>query len=238
MRNKGFIHTEETKEKMRKKAFGRKHSEESKIKIKIARSKQIIKHSEETKNKISIAHKGKKFSTSHIESLSISHTGLKQTEITKQKKRDFFKDKPLLEEHKKKIGLANKGNVLSKEHKEILSIFHINNPNRIFKDTSIEKKIKEILIKYNILFKQNVPIKGIANVDFYLYNLNIIIQCDGCYYHGCPEHHPEITRTKERDSIQTQKLTDAGFKVFRFWEHEINKSPEECINRIKHFLLI
>lgn len=35
----------------------------------------------------------RQFTEAHIENLRKSHTGLKQTEITKQKKRDFFKDK-------------------------------------------------------------------------------------------------------------------------------------------------
>lgn len=38
---------------------GKKHTEETKLKIKKARSKQIIKHSEETKNKIGNYHRGK-----------------------------------------------------------------------------------------------------------------------------------------------------------------------------------
>lgn len=221
----------------------------------------------------------RKFTQQHIENLRKSHTGLKQTEITKQKKRDFFKDKPLSKEHAKKISEsrlrrkkelgfinspetrknmseARKGMVLSiktrekmsenrkgskhynfgkkisEESKKKMSIIKINNPNRKFKETLIEYKIKKELEIRNITFKQNHPTLNIANVDFFIPTLGIIIECDGCFWHGCPEHNPTWDKRIQKDALKTKKLTEAGFKVFRFWEHEINKSPEECIDRV------
>jgi len=53
--NKGVPCKEETKSKLK----DRKRTEETKSKIKSARSKQVIMHSEETKKKISDSHKGK-----------------------------------------------------------------------------------------------------------------------------------------------------------------------------------
>ena len=36
----------------------------------------------------------------------------------------------------------------------------------------------------------------------------------------------------ERDSKNTQLLSEKGYKVLRFWEHEIMKSPEKCFQKI------
>ena len=48
---------------------GKKHSEETKEKIKQKRKLQIISHSQETKDKIGKSHKGKKLTKEHIEKL-------------------------------------------------------------------------------------------------------------------------------------------------------------------------
>lgn len=53
----GKKHSEETKEKIRKKAIGRKASEETRKKLSLARSKRVI--TKETREKISISNSGK-----------------------------------------------------------------------------------------------------------------------------------------------------------------------------------
>ena len=64
---------------------------------------------------------------------------------------------------------------------------------------------------------------------------------DGCYWHGCPEHHTQpatnheywakkITRNIERDAETTDHLQRAGWTVLRFWEHE---DPELVADRVQ-----
>lgn len=50
--------------------FNKKHKPESRLKIKQARSKQIIMHSDETKKKIGDAHRGRKFSPERCKKMS------------------------------------------------------------------------------------------------------------------------------------------------------------------------
>lgn len=38
-----------------------------------------------------------------------------------------------------------------------------------------------------------------------------------------------------RDKHVNQVLTDQGYKVLRFWEHEINSDVEGCFKTIKNF---
>lgn len=109
----------------------------------------------------------------------------------------------------------------------------INNPTHIFKDTSIEIKIEIELQKRGINYQKQVSLCNIANVDFFLPDYKIIIQADGCYWHNCPIHFPKnIIKRTEKDTRQDTGLKENGFNVYRFWEHEINESVEECINRI------
>ena len=164
-----------------------------------------------------------------------------------------MKGKHQSEEHKKKIGFKNsislKNRKLSEEHKinigkgvlkrkEKLGYINspgsrrkmreakINNPNKVFKNTSIELKIEEELKRRNINYQKQVPLCKIAIVDFYLPEYRIVIQCDGDYWHN-------LSGYKERDENQDRVLTFNGFNVYRFWEHEINKSVENCFYKIK-----
>ncbi len=118
-----------------------------------------------------------------------------------------------------------KGHIMSVKTKQKIREWQVNHPNLIFKDTSIELKVEAELIKRNINYQKQVPLCKIAIVDFYLPEYRIVIQCDGDYWHNRSE-------TKEKDERQNKVLAFNGFNVYRFWEHEINKSVEECINRV------
>jgi len=163
-------------------------------------------------------------------------TGWKQSEETKRKiglaNSIALKGKKLSKETKKKISEKMKGKTHTKEVKQRLREWNINNPNRKFKDTSIELRMEIELLRRNINYQKQVPLCKIAIVDFYLPEHRIVIQCDGCFYHGCPIHNPNYIKNKERDERQDKVLTFNGFNVYRFWEHEINKSVEKCINKI------
>lgn len=61
----------------------------------------------------------------------------------------------------------------------------------------------------------------------------VAVFCDGCFWHGCPEHgrrptvhnahywSPKIAGNRERDARHTAALEHAGWTVLRFWEHEL-----------------
>ena len=63
---------------------------------------------------------------------------------------------------------------------------------------------------------------------------------DGCYWHGCPDHHTQpttnaaywadkITRNIERDTETTTYLQQAGWTVLRCWEHEDAESVADRV---------
>lgn len=136
----------------------------------------------------------------------------KQTEETKQRRRGRPSN--------------SKGILWTEKAKQQKSEWHINHPNKKFTNTKIEQKIAAELTKRGIYYQQNIGLCNIANVDFYLPKHRIVIQADGDYWHNLPGR-------KESDTTQDKVLSINGFNVYRFWEHEINGSPEECINKIK-----
>ena len=144
-----------------------------------------------------------------------------------------LKGRVLTKEWKKKIGIANSKRVWREESKNKLRQWHINNPNIKFKDTSIELKVEAELQKKQIKYKKQKSLNNVGIVDFYLPKYKIVIECDGCYWHNCPTHGKgEVKNCSKKDRRKDSVLITNGYKIYRFWEHEINKSPERCINTL------
>jgi very-short-patch-repair endonuclease len=93
------------------------------------------------------------------------------------------------------------------------------------KNTDIEIIVEQELLKRHIPYLKQVPILGIALVDFLLSN-GIVIQCDGDYWHSS-------LKQKEKDMNQDFILTLNDYKIFRFTGIEIKGSVGECINKIE-----
>jgi very-short-patch-repair endonuclease len=251
--NKGRKRSEESKRKQSKATKGRKqnHKQDCRCCACIAKRGEYNgrKCSEDTKKKISKANKGKKRSKIVKRIMSESRKGKKKAPFTAEHKINMRKNhkgmfgKKHSVETRTKLGdihkrleskpPSQKGKQQSKEHKNKIREAHIKKPNKKFQDTSIELKIESELQNRKINYQKQVPLCKIARVDFYLPEHRIVIQCDGCYWHGCPIHNPSWTKSKARDEQQDRVLTFNGFNVYRFWEHDINESPEKCIDKLK-----
>jgi len=108
--------------------------------------------------------------------------------------------------------------------------------NQTYSNNKLEHRIAIALKEAKFEYLQNKRIQKIAIVDFYLPNFSIIIQCDGCYWHGCEKCCPDRNTNRHKiDVEQDKKLKLAGFRVFRFWEHEITTDIQKCINKIQRY---
>lgn len=96
--------------------------------------------------------------------------------------------------------------------------------------TSIEIKMEEALKRKKIYYKKQLPIGNITVVDFYLPEYNVVIYCDGSFWHH--SDWAEKQGIKEKDKRQKEFLENNNYKVFRFSELEINQSVENCLNII------
>lgn len=113
------------------------------------------------------------------------------------------------------------------------------------KDTSIEKKLHQILDHIHIKYKKHYtvyhPKMGLHQVDIMLLDHEgkpaLGIEADGCYFHGCSKHHPTSKFRKQaqkRDRLIDSCLKDLGIKLIRLWEHDINtgKIPIELYQEV------
>lgn len=124
----------------------------------------------------------------------------------------------------KKSGLSRKRYI--EEHPKECQRMKFLRLNRIFpRISSIEQKLKLEFEKQNIVFKTQIPIhfinKKYCITDFFFPSSKIVVFCDGDYWHN-------LENTKKKDKEQNKFLHQMGFKVLRFWEHEIKSSPEKC----------
>ena len=99
----------------------------------------------------------------------------------------------------------------------------------IKKDTKIELITEKELMLRCIKYQKQVPLEKICIPDFYLPKYRVVIFCDGDYWHNLPHY-------KIRDKRINKTLRQKGYKVYRFWEHEIEDSISNCIDKLCAFL--
>ncbi|MFB9956860.1 very short patch repair endonuclease [Cellulomonas denverensis] len=112
------------------------------------------------------------------------------------------------------------------------------------RDTVPELAVRRLLhargYRYRVDFAPMPGLRRRADIVFTRSRISVFI--DGCFWHGCPDHgrsnfahNPEywpgkIAGNIARDSDTNSRLTEAGWTVLRFWEHE---TPDDVVARIE-----
>lgn len=97
------------------------------------------------------------------------------------------------------------------------------------KNTKPELALRRALWRRGLRFRVYY---GKEKIDIAFPSKKVAIFVDGCFWHGCPIHshlpkshknywHPKLKRNLERDQAKNQRLKTEGWKVLRFWEHEL-----------------
>ena len=111
------------------------------------------------------------------------------------------------------------------------------------KNTKPEMKLRKILWSkgwrgYRV---RNNSIYGKPDIYFPKYKTAVFV--DGCFWHKCPECYREpksrkefwvskLNRNVQRDGEVDKELDKLGFKVLRYWEHEIKTNAEKVAESI------
>ena len=80
--------------------------------------------------------------------------------------------------------------------------------------TSIEKIVYDFLLSKGVLFEKQKLINGKFTVDVYIPDFNLVIECDGKYWHS-------LQRSINNDKAKNAYLTKCGFNMLRLGEDEI-----------------
>jgi very-short-patch-repair endonuclease len=101
------------------------------------------------------------------------------------------------------------------------------------KDTDIEILFKEFLSKEPFAFKHSYLFQTDKHnhlFDFYIKDLNLLIETDGDYWHGNKGELKDWQLNQiEIDKTYTKAAIKEGFKVIRFWGSSIKKNCYECV---------
>ncbi|MEU4066571.1 very short patch repair endonuclease [Streptomyces wedmorensis] len=110
------------------------------------------------------------------------------------------------------------------------------------RDTKPERALRSALHRQGLRYRVGVrPIPSLRRTaDVVFSRARVAVFMDGCYWHGCPEHHrpakkgaefwqDKIEGNRKRDAETNQALSEAGWLVIRVWEHE---DPEQASHRV------
>lgn len=116
------------------------------------------------------------------------------------------------------------------------------------KGTKLELLFGKLLWNAGIRYRKNDK-SVIGKPDFVIKSAKIAIFCDGEFWHGrnwdirkydhksnCDFWYSKIEHNIERDKEVNAELDKQGWKVFRFWETEITKEPDVCLNMILSYM--
>ena len=116
------------------------------------------------------------------------------------------------------------------------------------KGTKLELLFGKLLWNAGVRYRKNDK-TVFGKPDFVIRKMKIAIFCDGGFWHGrnweerkndhkinCDFWHSKIERNIRRDKEVNEQLKAQGWTVFRFWETEITKESDKCLNRILNYM--
>lgn len=97
--------------------------------------------------------------------------------------------------------------------------------------SKLELAGSDLLRRIDVAFEEQVLIDDRFLVDVYVPDAGLVIQWDGDYWHGyrpVGDNRPLDVRQAKRsrlDRSQDAYMTKHGYRVLRFWEHEVVRNP-------------
>jgi DNA mismatch endonuclease (patch repair protein) len=115
------------------------------------------------------------------------------------------------------------------------------------KDTKPELDLRRILHARGLRYRVTYPVPGLPRrtIDVAFTRAKVAIFIDGCFWHGCPDHATQPRANSEwwmrklktnlaRDTDTSRFLSEQGWTVLRFWEHE---EPASVADRVQAAVL-
>lgn len=116
------------------------------------------------------------------------------------------------------------------------------------KGTKLELLFGKLLWNAGVRYRKNDK-TVFGKPDFVIRKMKIAIFCDGEFWHGrdweerkndhksnCDFWYSKIERNIKRDEEVNEQLQADGWTVFRFWETEITKESDKCLNTILNYM--
>ncbi|WP_239086881.1 very short patch repair endonuclease [Catellatospora methionotrophica] len=106
-------------------------------------------------------------------------------------------------------------------------------------ELAIRRRAHAVGLRYRVCVR---PLPGLRRTaDLVFTRAKVAVFVDGCFWHGCEQHHTvaktnaefwakKVQANRGRDLQTDAALTAAGWTVVRIWEHE---DPDHAVDRIR-----
>jgi DNA mismatch endonuclease (patch repair protein) len=106
-------------------------------------------------------------------------------------------------------------------------------------ELALRSAVHALGLRYRVGAK---PLAGLRRTaDLVFPTAKVAVFLDGCFWHGCPEHHTvaaanakfwadKVSGNRARDRDTDARLEAAGWASVRVWEHE---NPREAAQRVE-----
>ena len=95
-------------------------------------------------------------------------------------------------------------------------------------ELAVRRRVHAMGLRYRVNVRPLPSLRRTADLVFTRQRIAVFI--DGCFWHGCPDHHTQphanadywaakVQRNRQRDAATDETLTAPGWMVLRFWEH-------------------
>ena len=112
------------------------------------------------------------------------------------------------------------------------------------RDTKPELRLRRAVhargLRYRVAARPVPQLRRTADLLFTRAKIAVFV--DGCFWHGCPEHHTvaktnaafwaeKVVKNRARDRETDLLLHSLGWQVIRIWEHEATEDAAERVVR-------
>ncbi len=108
-------------------------------------------------------------------------------------------------------------------------------------DTNPEIVIRKKLWAKGLRYRLHAGLPGRPDIVFP--GKKVAVFVDGCFWHRCPAHYqPPVNNSKfwehkisgnvAHDVVVNRELEETGWRVLRFWEHEVRSDLERVVSMI------
>ena len=114
-----------------------------------------------------------------------------------------------------------------------------------WRDTKPELALRSELFRRGLRYWVNrKPLPSLRRTaDIVFPSARVAVFVDGCFWHGCPDHHtfsktnPEfwagkVRENRARDADTNSRLEAEGWVPIRVWEHEVAQDAADHIERL------
>ncbi|MCA1603803.1 MAG: very short patch repair endonuclease [Acidobacteria bacterium] len=106
-------------------------------------------------------------------------------------------------------------------------------------ELALRSAVHALGLRYRVSARPLPDLRRTADMVFT--KARVAVFLDGCFWHGCPEHHTvaeanaefwaqKVVSNRARDRDTDRRLADAGWTSIRVWEHE---DPYEAASEIR-----